>query len=150
MSSQSGDEEDGDVYEIIESPGSRNLVEQLISMDLAERPAVQQFTIGGVSGWFAGYLFKRVGKLTLSMIGGGILVLQVAHRAGYININWKRMEKDVDKITHKVGKQVKKIRKSDDVEKGVIALANRGYKYARRNMAAASGFAGGFLLGLAL
>lgn len=35
------------------------------------------------------------------------------------------MEKDVDKITHKVGKQVKKIRKSDDVEKGVIALANR-------------------------
>lgn len=35
------------------------------------------------------------------------------------------MEKDVDKITHKVGKQVKKIRKSDDVEKGVVALANR-------------------------
>ena len=26
---------------------------------------------------FAGYVFKRVGKLTLSAIGGGILVLQV-------------------------------------------------------------------------
>ena len=33
---------------------------------------------------FAGYLFKRVGKLTLSMIGGGILVLQVYKSTTYI------------------------------------------------------------------
>lgn len=150
MSQGEQEEDETDFYEIIETPGSKHLVEQLISMDLAERPAVQQITIGGISGWFAGYVCKRVGKLTLSAIGGGILVLQVAYRAGYININWKRMEKDMDKITKKVEKQVKKIRKNDDVEKGVIALANRGYKYARRNMAAASGFAGGFLLGLVL
>ena len=50
------DEEDGDVYEIIETPGSRNLVEQLISMDLAERPAVQQITIGGISGWWVEHI----------------------------------------------------------------------------------------------
>ncbi|KAJ7330651.1 FUN14 domain-containing protein 1 [Desmophyllum pertusum] len=77
-------------------------------------------------------------------------VLGIAHRAGYININWKRMEKDVDTITKKVEKQVKKIKKNEkDVEKGIIALANRGYSYASRNVAAASGFAGGFLIGLA-
>ena len=35
------------------------------------------------------------------------------------------MEKDMDKITKKVEKQVKKIRKNDDVEKGIVALANR-------------------------
>ena len=35
------------------------------------------------------------------------------------------MEKDMDKITKKVEKQVKKIKKNDDVEKGAIALANR-------------------------
>ncbi|KAJ7330650.1 FUN14 domain-containing protein 1 [Desmophyllum pertusum] len=69
--SQSGQEEDdSDVYEIIETPGSKTLVEQLISMDLAERPVVQQISIGGVSGWFAGYVCKRVGKITLSAIGG--------------------------------------------------------------------------------
>ncbi|KAL9965721.1 hypothetical protein ACROYT_G029563 [Oculina patagonica] len=150
--SQSGqEEEDGDVFEIIETPGSRHLVEQLISMDLAERPVAQQITIGGLSGWFAGYVCKRVGKLTLSAIGGGILLVQIAHRAGYININWKRMEKDMDKVASKVKKSVKKIKKNEkDVEKGIIALANRGYSYAKRNVAAASGFAGGFLLGLAL
>jgi len=144
------EDDDSDVYEIIETPGSRTLVEQLIAMDLADRPVVQQISIGGMSGWFAAYVCKRVGKLTLSAIGGGILVLQIAHRAGYININWKRMEKDMDKVAKKVEKQVKKIKKNEkDVEKGVIALANKGYLYARRNAAAVSGFAGGFLLGLA-
>lgn len=36
------------------------------------------------------------------------------------------MEKDVDKITKKVKKQVKKIKQNEDeVEKGIIAIANR-------------------------
>lgn len=46
------EDDDSDVYEIIETPGSRNLVEQLIAMDLAERPVVQQVSIGGISGWY--------------------------------------------------------------------------------------------------
>ena len=55
-----------------------------------------------------------------------LLLSQVAHRAGYININWKRMEKDVDKITTKVKKEVKKMKQNEEeIEKGVIALANR-------------------------
>ncbi|PFX26816.1 FUN14 domain-containing protein 1-like [Stylophora pistillata] len=151
MSQSEDDEVDSEPYEVIETPGTRNLVEQLITMDLAGRPVVQQISIGGVSGWFAGYVFKRVGKLTLSAIGGGILLIQVAHRAGYININWKRMEKDVDKITTKVKKEVKKIKKNEEeIERGIVALANRGYRYVKRNTAAATGFAGGFLLGLTL
>ena len=47
------EEDDSDVYEIIETPGSRTLVEQLIAMDLAGRPVVQQISIGGMSGWYA-------------------------------------------------------------------------------------------------
>lgn len=55
-----------------------------------------------------------------------LLKIQIAHRAGYININWKKMEKDMDKVAKKVEKQVKKIKKNDkDVEKGIIALANK-------------------------
>lgn len=77
-------------------------------------------------------------------------MMQIAYRAGYIKINWKRMENDMDKISKKVKKQVKRIEQNDDFEKGIVALANRGYKYARRNVVAASGFAGGFLLGFVL
>ena len=55
-----------------------------------------------------------------------LLKIQIAHRAGYININWKRMEKDMDKVTKNVKKQVKKIKKNErDFEKGIIALANK-------------------------
>lgn len=46
------EDDDSDVYEIIETPGSRTLVEQLIAMDLADRPVVQQISIGGMSGWY--------------------------------------------------------------------------------------------------
>jgi len=36
------------------------------------------------------------------------------------------MEKDMDKVAKKVEKQVKKIKKNEkDVEKGIIALANK-------------------------
>ena len=36
------------------------------------------------------------------------------------------MEKDMDKVTKNVKKQVKKIKKNErDVEKGIIALANK-------------------------
>lgn len=46
------EDDDSDVYEIIETPGSRTLVEQLIAMDLADRPVIQQISIGGMSGWY--------------------------------------------------------------------------------------------------
>lgn len=39
------------------------------------------------------------------------------------------MEKDVDKITTKVKKEVKKMKQNEEeIEKGVIALANRVWK----------------------
>ncbi|XP_068733869.1 FUN14 domain-containing protein 1-like [Montipora capricornis] len=148
--SHSEPEDETDGFEIIETIRSRNLAEQLLSMDFGGRPPMQQIAIGGMTGWFAGYVCQRVGKLTLSAIGGSILVMQIAYRAGYIKVNWRRMENDMNKITKGVKKQVKKIQRNDEVEKGILALANKGYKYARRNVAAASGFVGGFVLGLAL
>ena len=35
------------------------------------------------------------------------------------------MENDMDKITRKVKKQVKRIKQNDDAQKGMLALANR-------------------------
>lgn len=63
----SQDEEDGEVYEIIETPGSRNLVEQLIGMDLAERPVVQQISIGGISGWYVNLIIKLLTNKHLTL-----------------------------------------------------------------------------------
>ncbi|XP_019061609.1 FUN14 domain-containing protein 1 isoform X2 [Fukomys damarensis] len=35
-----------------------------------------QIAIGGVTGWCAGFLFQKVGKLAATAVGGGFLLLQ--------------------------------------------------------------------------
>ncbi|KAB0396170.1 hypothetical protein E2I00_017525, partial [Balaenoptera physalus] len=34
-----------------------------------------QIVMGGVSGWCAGFLFQKVGKLAATAVGGGFLLL---------------------------------------------------------------------------
>lgn len=45
-------EDEVDGFEIIETSRAKNLAEQLITMDLWERPPMQQIAIGGMSGWY--------------------------------------------------------------------------------------------------
>ncbi|XP_064832235.1 FUN14 domain-containing protein 1-like isoform X2 [Oncorhynchus masou masou] len=56
-----------------------------------------QIALGGVSGWCAGYLFQKVGKIAATAVGGGFLLLQIANHSGYVQVDWKRVEKDVNK-----------------------------------------------------
>ncbi|XP_029476540.1 FUN14 domain-containing protein 1A-like [Oncorhynchus nerka] len=102
-----------------------------------------QLAIGGVSGWCAGYLFQKVGKLAASAVGGGFFLLQIANHTGYIKVDWKRVERDVNKAkkqlklnTEKPSKEVRT--KVDEVQTFVV-----------KNIVLTGGFAGGFLLGLA-
>ena len=45
-------ESDHESYEVIETNGAaRSIIEELISLDLANRSNVQQLCIGGASGW---------------------------------------------------------------------------------------------------
>ncbi|XP_023579615.1 FUN14 domain-containing protein 1-like isoform X2 [Octodon degus] len=37
-----------------------------------------QMAMGGVTGWCAGFLFRKVGKLAATAVGGGFLLLQIA------------------------------------------------------------------------
>uniref|UniRef100_A0A8C7C8M0 FUN14 domain-containing protein 1 n=1 Tax=Oncorhynchus kisutch TaxID=8019 RepID=A0A8C7C8M0_ONCKI len=65
---------------------------------LAEKYSVTtQIAMGGVTGWCAGYLFQRVGKIAATAIGGGFLLLQIANHSGYVQVDWKKVEKDVNK-----------------------------------------------------
>ncbi|XP_057615718.1 FUN14 domain-containing protein 1 isoform X2 [Chionomys nivalis] len=40
-----------------------------------------QIVMGGVTGWCAGFLFQKVGKLAATAVGGGFLLLQNLHLA---------------------------------------------------------------------
>ncbi|RXN28462.1 FUN14 domain-containing 2 [Labeo rohita] len=102
-----------------------------------------QLAVGGVTGWCAGYLFQKVGKLAASAVGGGFFLLQIAHHTGYIKIDWKRVEQDVNKAK----KQLKL--NSDKPTKEVRTKFNEVQVFVKNNIVLTGGFAGGFLLGLA-
>lgn len=102
-----------------------------------------QLAVGGVSGWCAGYLFQKVGKLAASAVGGGFFLIQIAHHTGYITIDWKRVERDVNKAK----KQLKL--NSDKPPKEVRTKFNEVQGFVKNNIVLTGGFAGGFLLGLA-
>ena len=50
--------------------------------DLSKAPAPKQMAVGATAGWLAGYLTMKVGKAAATMVGGSLLVLQIAHHKG--------------------------------------------------------------------
>ncbi|XP_053554883.1 FUN14 domain-containing protein 2 [Bombina bombina] len=97
-----------------------------------------QILVGGAAGWCAGFLCIKVGKLAASAAGGGFLILQIAHHTGYIHVNWKRLEKDMNKAKEQLKIQSKRKSRAQEIQ-----------IFLKRNAAAAGGFAGGFLIGMA-
>ncbi|XP_005375117.1 PREDICTED: FUN14 domain-containing protein 1-like [Chinchilla lanigera] len=102
-----------------------------------------QIVMGGVAGWCAGFLLQKVGKLTATAVGGGFLLLHIASRSGYVQIDRKRVEKDVNKAK----RQIKK--RADKAAPEINSVIEEATEFIRQNIGISSGFVGGFLLGLA-
>ncbi|XP_006001395.1 FUN14 domain-containing protein 1 isoform X2 [Latimeria chalumnae] len=76
---------------------------------IAEKYSVAtQIMMGGISGWCAGFLFQKVGKLAATAVGGGFLLLQIANHSGYVQVDWKRVERDVNKAKRQLKKRANK------------------------------------------
>lgn len=111
---------------------------------VAEKYSVAtQIAIGGLSGWCAGYLFQKVGKVAATAVGGGLLMLQIANNSGYIQVDWKRVEKDVNKAK----KQIKKGTNQAATE--LDTVFQKSTEFVKKNIVVTSSFVGGFLLGMA-
>ncbi|XP_055980261.1 FUN14 domain-containing protein 1-like [Sorex fumeus] len=114
----------------------------------SSRPAVEkhsvasQIVIGGVTGWCTGFLFQKVGKLAATAVAGGFLLLQIANYSGYVQVDWKRVEKDV-----KAKQQVKK--RANKAAPKINSRIEKATEFIKQNTVITSGFVGGFLLGLA-
>ncbi|KAL4661796.1 hypothetical protein H8957_015206 [Semnopithecus entellus] len=102
-----------------------------------------QIVMGGITGWCAGFLFQKVGKLAATAVGGGFLLLQIASHNGYVQIDWKRVEKDVNKAKRQIKKQANKAAPE------INNLIEEATEFIKQNIGIYSGFVGGFLLGLA-
>ena len=67
------------------SNDTKNAVRKFVK-DMSKAPPPKQLAAGAAAGWFAGYITMKVGKATATMIGGSLLVLQIAHHKGMFNV----------------------------------------------------------------
>ncbi|CAD6997855.1 unnamed protein product [Ceratitis capitata] len=70
--------------------------------DISSRSAYTQIAIGATSGWFTGFATMKVGKFAAFAIGGGIILMEIAHQEGFIEIDWSKITGKLDKVTDKV------------------------------------------------
>lgn len=54
--------------------------------------------MGGVIDWCVGFLFQKVEKFVVIVVDGGFFFIQIVSFSGYVQIDWKRGEKDVNKV----------------------------------------------------
>uniref|UniRef100_A0ABI7XRW6 FUN14 domain containing 1 n=1 Tax=Felis catus TaxID=9685 RepID=A0ABI7XRW6_FELCA len=88
----------------------------------------------GIHCWCARLLFQKVGKLAAAVVRGSLL-LRIAGHSGYVQIDWKRVEKDVNKVKRLRNEQIRQHLEATE--------------FFKQNIVTSSGFVGGFLLGLA-
>ncbi|XP_036135575.1 FUN14 domain-containing protein 2-like [Molossus molossus] len=111
----------------------------------AEKHSVgTQLLIGGVTGWCAGVIVQKVGKLAATAVGGGFVLLQIVNHTGYIKVDWQRVEKDMMKA-----KEQLKTHKSNHISTERKSKAEAMVSVVKENVLVTGGFFGGFLLGMA-
>ncbi|KOC65496.1 FUN14 domain-containing protein 1 [Habropoda laboriosa] len=109
------------------SKEAKSMAEKIFG-DVSKTSATKQIIIGTTSGWLTGFITMKVGKMAAFALGGGIIMLQIAAHQGYIKVNWDKIQKKAEKITDTVEEKV-----------GI---------WCRKNSFVATGFFGGFMIGL--
>lgn len=74
--------------------------------DISSRSAYAQIGIGAAAGWATGFATMKVGKFAAFAIGGGIILMEIAHQEGFIEIDWSKISRKLDKVTDKVEEAV--------------------------------------------
>ncbi|CAH0766759.1 unnamed protein product [Diatraea saccharalis] len=118
---------------------AKNFIEKAIS-DIGKTSATKQLILGTASGWITGFMTMKIGKVAAVGIGGGVILLHIASQKGYIDINWEKINKKVDKISDKIEKESTG-RSPDWFEKVLLFVQQNSYYSA--------GFTGGFFFGIA-
>ncbi|KAF2880488.1 hypothetical protein ILUMI_25695 [Ignelater luminosus] len=127
---------------------AKSIVDKILG-DVSKTSATKQLIIGASSGWLTGYLAMKIGKTAACAIGGGIILLEIANEKGYINVNWDKVNRQIDKVSDKVEEKVtgqgpnlvdkmeryvdRKLDKAEEVVKDRKAKAKRWYSSVTGN-----------------
>jgi len=145
QNSDNGEEEksevDAEVEQIVD-----NLVDtgksflSRMSNDVSKSSVAKQVGIGALGGWATGFVFGKVGRAAATTLGTSLVLFQLANHYGYIKVDWKKVEKTKKDVAKDL---------QDNVGAYVPKFLDESKALAAKNIYLASGFAGGFLLGIA-
>lgn len=98
--------------------------------------------VGGLSGFCAGYFFKKIGKMACFAVGGMFVLFQSMAYAGFIDIHWNKIEQKMEKIADLDGDG--KLTMSD------VAVFWKKYlkPMLTYHLPSGAGFSFGFLMGI--
>jgi uncharacterized membrane protein (Fun14 family) len=96
-------------------------------------PYLGQMTFGGLAGYAVGYALKKVGRALAILLGLLFIALQLLAQAGYVQVDWTRIQRDVEPFLQQPGLQ---------------GLWERLLSTLTHNLPFGASFVGGLLLGL--
>ncbi len=99
----------------------------------AVQPYIGQITFGGLAGFVTGYALKKIGKVLAVVLGLGFILLQLLAYAGYVQIDWVRIQQSVQPLLSQ-----------DNLRTGWDQLV----RLLTYNLPFAGGFTVGLLIGL--
>ncbi|KAF7490073.1 FUN14 domain-containing protein 1 [Sarcoptes scabiei] len=99
----------------------------------------EKLMIGAGAGIFTGYLSAKFGKLAAVAIGSSMLVMQIAQYKGYIKIDWKKFNQDVQVVTTNINQNKSRF----------AVLTDNVKTFAKENVVLVGSFTSGFLIGFA-
>ena len=121
---------------------------------IKEQPPAAQVGAGAVCGFINGYIFKKMARVTLIGVGGGLLVLAVAQNQGYLKVNGSNLKSDMSAWMNKVQTKFHSLMQRETLsDESVIVFYERFsplvFSFVTRHCLFLSGTSGGFLLSLA-
>ncbi|MDM7324269.1 MAG: FUN14 domain-containing protein [Thermus sp.] len=96
-------------------------------------PYLGQVTFGGLAGYAVGYALKKVGRFLAIILGLLFVAVQLLAQAGYIQVDWTRIQRDVEPFLQQPGLQ---------------GLWERLLNTLTHNLPFGASFMGGLILGL--
>ncbi|XP_055958169.1 FUN14 domain-containing protein 1 [Patella vulgata] len=135
-----GDQDADEEYEILDLTKYDEKWVNKVFGDISKQSAAKQLVVGTGSGWVAGWLFVKVGKVAAASIGMSVLLIQIAQHQGYIKINWNQVERSMGQARRKLEKTARR---------HYPGMFSNVQAFFRQNIILAGGFAGGFLMGIA-
>ncbi|XP_063687599.1 FUN14 domain-containing protein 1-like isoform X3 [Bolinopsis microptera] len=122
-------------------------------MGKESKPTQQEIATGALAGICSGYLFKKVSKYAAATAVVGYLAVQGASQAGYIKINWKKVNDQIEDLKEDLTDEISEIITDEDTlllenEGRLKATARRAYEAFKQNAATSGSFTVGFALGI--